>query len=94
MQLLPLPNAFYQTNGERSLMAAGENMIGFDRFLTSQMEMKCIWQYVEEVARRHSDVSVKNAEYFVAQSGVDFKSSVQLIFDVYSQLIEVSFGNG
>lgn len=40
--------------------------------------------------RDGEDVATKNYRYFTAQSGVDFKSSTQLIFDVLMQIIEVS----
>ncbi|XP_050316699.1 uncharacterized protein LOC126750928 isoform X2 [Bactrocera neohumeralis] len=39
-------------------------------------------------ARDSEDVATKNYRYFTAQSGVDFKSSTQLIFDVLMQIIE------
>ncbi|XP_054081814.1 uncharacterized protein LOC105217216 isoform X1 [Zeugodacus cucurbitae] len=38
--------------------------------------------------RDNEDVATKNYRYFTAQSGVDFKSSTQLIFDVLMQIIE------
>ncbi|XP_069961794.1 uncharacterized protein htt isoform X2 [Bactrocera oleae] len=38
--------------------------------------------------RDGEDVATKNYRYFTAQSGVDFKSSTQLIFDVLMQIIE------
>ncbi|XP_037950007.1 uncharacterized protein LOC119681023 [Teleopsis dalmanni] len=44
-----------------------------------------------EAAIRNSDnenTATKNYRYFTAQSGVDFKSSSQLIFDVLMQIIE------
>ncbi|XP_017490988.1 PREDICTED: uncharacterized protein LOC108379176, partial [Rhagoletis zephyria] len=39
-------------------------------------------------ARSSEDIATKNYHYFTAQSGVDFKSSTQLIFDVLMQIIE------
>ncbi|XP_054734101.1 uncharacterized protein LOC129241666 [Anastrepha obliqua] len=39
-------------------------------------------------ARLNEDTATKNYRYFTAQSGVDFKSSTQLIFDVLMQIIE------
>ncbi|XP_023159331.1 huntingtin-like [Ceratitis capitata] len=39
-------------------------------------------------SRYSEDIATKNYRYFTAQSGVDFKSSTQLIFDVLMQIIE------
>ncbi|XP_036323038.1 uncharacterized protein LOC118736962 isoform X2 [Rhagoletis pomonella] len=39
-------------------------------------------------ARSSEDIATKNYRYFTTQSGVDFKSSTQLIFDVLMQIIE------
>lgn len=38
-----------------------------------------------------ANTSYRNYQYFTKQSGVDYKSSSQLIFDVLMQMIEVSF---
>lgn len=38
-----------------------------------------------------ANTAFKNYQYFTKQSGVDYKSSSQLIFDVLMQMIEVSF---
>lgn len=47
-------------------------------------------RHAKRGAGDNEDVATKNYRYFAAQSGVDFKSSTQLIFDVLMQIIEVS----
>ncbi|XP_067624466.1 uncharacterized protein htt [Eurosta solidaginis] len=43
---------------------------------------------VSGMACNNEDTATKNYRYFTTQSGVDFKSSTQLIFDVLMQIIE------
>lgn len=91
---LPGPNVFYQSNLERSL--AGDetrydNLIGTHKFTSNQFELNSIWQIVEEQNLANSKyIPIKNINYFVEKSGVDLRSSVQLIFDVCTQMMEVS----
>lgn len=48
-----------------------------------------------EIVAKHlsgvaANTAYRNYQYFTRQSGVDYKSSSQLIFDVLMQMIEVS----
>lgn len=90
---LPEPIVFYQSNLEFCLSGDQlhhDNLIGTHKFKSNQFELNSIWQIVEEQNLANSKyVPIKNINYFIEKAGIDLKSSVQLIFDVYSQLIEV-----
>lgn len=89
--LLPGANIFSLPNLERTLSTRSDNIISTRKFLANQMEMNFTWQIIEETSEKQTTVCLKNSRYFIAQSGIDLKSSVQLIFDVFAQLIEVRF---
>lgn len=87
--LLPTPNLFYQPNLERKLAHKWhDDIIGSTKFQSNQMEMNCVWQIIEESSDIY-EISLKNMYFYLEKMGIDLKSSVQLIFDVFSQLIEV-----
>lgn len=89
MQLLPTPNLFYLPNFERKLVGKHhDDIIGTGKFQPNQMELNCIWQTVEESSTVY-DVPLKNMQYSIGVSEIDLRSSVQLIFDVFSQIIDV-----
>lgn len=90
--LLPGPNIFTLPNLERTLSTPrSDNIISTRKFLANQMEMNFTWQIIEETSEKQTTVCLKNSRYFIAQSGIDLKSSVQLIFELFEQLIEVRF---
>lgn len=90
--LLPGANIFSLPNLERTLsVTRSDNIISTRKFLSNQMEMNFTWQIIEETSEKQTTVCLKNSRHFIAQSGIDLKSSVQLIFDVFAQLIEVRF---
>lgn len=92
------PCIFYMPNLERNLSefngpknSIGDNIIGSNSFAPSQCELNVIWHIIEEqqFATHVLNVSLKNMRYFLENSSVDMNSSVQVIFDVFTQLIEV-----
>lgn len=83
--LIPGPNVFYHGNLERNLLC--DRVIGTQAFAPNQFSMNFIWQIVEENVVE-MDTTLKSVNYFVDQCGIDFRSTVQLIFDVFAQLID------
>lgn len=89
LQLLPTPNLFYLPNFEQKLVGKHhDDIIGTGKFQPNQMELNSIWQIVEESSDIY-DVPLKNMQYSIGVSEIDLRSSVQLIFDVFSQIIDV-----
>lgn len=68
------------------------NIIGTGEFLTHQYDLNVIWHIIEgqPAISRSIDVELKNMKYFLDVSAIDFNSSIQLTFDVLSQLLDVS----
>lgn len=68
-----------------------DNIIGSNTFEPNQYELNIVWHIIEEqsFASHEMNVSLKNMRYFLDKSSVDMNSSVQVIFDVFTQLIEV-----
>ncbi|GAB0090643.1 huntingtin [Sergentomyia squamirostris] len=85
LSLFPGPNVFYQGNLERDLSC--DRVIGTHSFAPNQFSMNFIWQIVEEHVGE-MNTTLKNLNYFMDQSGIDFRSTVQLIYDVFAQLID------
>uniref|UniRef100_A0A6B2E671 Huntingtin n=1 Tax=Phlebotomus kandelakii TaxID=1109342 RepID=A0A6B2E671_9DIPT len=85
LSLIPGPNVFYQSNLERDLSC--DRVIGTHSFAPNQFSMNFIWQIVEENVEE-MDTTLKSVIYFVDQCGIDFRSTVQLIYDVFAQLID------
>lgn len=89
MQLLPTPNLFYLPNFERKLVGKHhDDIIGTEKFQSNQMELNNIWQTVEETLDIY-DVSLKNMRHYIGVAEIDLRSCVQLIFDYFSQIIDV-----
>lgn len=67
-----------------------DHTIGSNTFAPNQCELNVIWHIIEEqpFASHELNVSLKNMRYFLDNSTVDMNSSVQVIFDVFTQLIE------
>lgn len=69
------------------------NIIGTTEFLMHQFDLNLLWHVIEgqPPASRCTNVGLKNMKYFLENAGVDFNSSIQLMFDVITQLHEVNF---
>ncbi|CRL05136.1 CLUMA_CG018007, isoform A [Clunio marinus] len=81
-------NVFYQPNLER--INGHNNMIGCTSFEMNQFALNYTWQMIEmreEVASAGSILS-RNVAYYHEKCGVDFKSALQLIYDVMTQMID------
>lgn len=85
-------SVFYIPNLERCDRKAS-NIIGTEDFLSHQYELNVIWHIIEgqPAVSRSIDVELKNMKHFLEASAIDFNSSIQLTFDVLSQLLDVSF---
>lgn len=70
--------------------SAGNSLNGTVNFLSNQFELNYIWHKIEELDTPVQDVAVRNEMMYLERSGVDLRSSVQLIYDVFSQQIEVN----
>lgn len=86
---------FNQPNLERSLRH--DRGHGTLRFAANQIDIATTWQRIEEdppaelgERQRHRDVRVRNHRQWLAESEVDVQSSVQMMFDIFAQTIEVS----
>lgn len=68
-----------------------DQIIGSSTFAPNQFDLNVIWHVIEEqpFASHEMNVSLKNMRYFLENSTVDLNSSVQVIFDVFTQLLEV-----
>jgi hypothetical protein len=66
------------------------NVIGTNEFLYNQFGMKYFWQQIEDKIDV-KDVTLINSKFFVEKIGIDIKSSVQLIYDIFTQMIEVIY---
>lgn len=88
---LPDSNVFYLPNGEHIRFQSSDDITSTSKFWKSQLDLNCVWQIVEELDEKKINLSLKNSLYLIESSGIDLKSSLQLIFDVFGQLIEVIF---
>lgn len=80
---------FGQPNLERHLDV--DDATGTLDFGGGQTDLNFQWQIIEEVAPGRTDVRLRNYRHWLEESGVDLRSSVHMIFDVFEQLIEVMF---
>lgn len=83
-------NIFYQPNMERIEFAVGNDVIGCHSFQMNQFALNYTWQMIEtnsEVASSGSVMS-RNIQFFHEKCGIDFKSAIQLIFDLITQMID------
>lgn len=86
------PTIFYLPNLERSIgKNTADNLIGTNKFLSQQFELNIIWHIIEgeQFASKALNIELKNMHHFLTKSGIDINSSIQLTFDVITQLIEV-----
>lgn len=83
-------NVFYQPNLER--IGRDSNSITCTAFDMNQFALNFTWQMIEtreEVAASRSMIS-RNVEYYHEKCGIDFKSALQLIYDLMTQMIDES----
>lgn len=86
------PTVFYLPNLERLIgKNTTDNLIGTNKFLSQQFELNLIWHIIEgeQFASKALNIELKNMNHFLTKSGIDINSSIQLTFDVITQLIEV-----
>lgn len=84
------PSVFYIPNLERCNQQSN-NIIGTTEFLSHQYELNVIWHIIEgqTSVSRSINVELKNMKHFLEASAIDYNSSIQLTFDILTQLIEV-----
>lgn len=87
-ELMTEPSVFYAPNLERCNLQTN-NIIGTEEFL-HQFELNVIWHIIEGQTpiSRSINIELKNMKHFMEASGIDFNSSIQLTFDVITQLLE------
>lgn len=83
-------SVFYMPNLERCDLPTN-NIIGTKEFLSHQYELNVIWHIIEgqPSVSRSINIELKNMKHFLDASAIDFNSSIQMTFDVLTQLIEV-----
>lgn len=96
---------FNQPNLERQLRH--DRAHGTRRFGANQIDVATMWQRIEEeppassvsaasakpTAAAAVDVRVRNQQQWLTESGVDVQSCVQMMFDIFTQTIDVSTPN-
>lgn len=89
-ELMDWPSVFYIPNLERCNNQVN-NIIGTQEFLSHQYELNVIWHIIEgqPSVSRSINVELKNMKHFLESSAIDYNSSIQLTFDVLTQLLEV-----
>lgn len=91
-QLIPNRTVFNVTNIERITEDNKTRIdVGSLSFNSNQFDLNYVWSIIECKAQMLKDVLMINGVNVIEQSGIDRKSSIQLIFDVFSQIIEVSY---
>jgi hypothetical protein len=85
-------NVFYQSNLER-IEIGKSNVISTETFDMNQLSLNHNWQMIEsreEVAAKASMLT-KNISFYHERAGIDFKSALQLIYDLITQMIDDNF---
>lgn len=84
-------SVFYIANLERCDLNSN-NVIGTTEFASHQYDLNVIWHIIEgqPAVSKRIDVELKNMKYFLEATAIDFNSSIQLTFDVLSQLLDVN----
>lgn len=85
-------NVFYQSNLER-IELGKSNVISSSTFEMNQLALNHNWQMIEsrdEVAAKGSMLT-RNVAFYHERAGVDFKSALQLIYDLITQMIDENF---
>ncbi|KAG4067967.1 hypothetical protein HA402_010653 [Bradysia odoriphaga] len=88
---LPDSNVFYLPNGEHIGFRSNDDITRTSSFSKGQLDLNCVWQVVEEMDEKKLNLSLRNSLYLIESSEIDLKSSLQLIFDVFGQLIEINY---
>ncbi|XP_031632927.1 huntingtin [Contarinia nasturtii] len=90
-ELMRPPSVFYLPNLERCDVPTN-NIIGTETFHSQQYDLNVIWHIIEgqPAASRSINIELKNMKHFLDASAIDFNSSIQLTFDVLTQLLEVN----
>lgn len=81
-------NVFYQPNLER--VGFDNNIISCTTFDMNQFALNYTWQMIEtreEVASAGS-ILTRNVTFYLEKLGIDFKSAIQLIYDLTTQMID------
>lgn len=94
--MIPLNSVFYQSNLERNLLvtctdelcAGGDNAIGTQTFGCNQFSIQYSWHAMEGLV--NESLVARNLRYFIERANLDVLSSVQLIYDIFGQFMEVS----
>lgn len=83
-------NVFYQPNLEQISVKCRNNSIGMQFFGMNQFALNYTWQLVEtnNVVTGSGSCLSRNINYLIEKSGVDFKSALQLIYDIMTQMID------
>lgn len=85
------PNIFYMPNLERFTEEnCIDNIIGTKAFHSQQFDLNIIWHLIEGEPSKAFNIELRNMSYFLIKSTIDINSSIQLTFDVITQLIEVN----
>ncbi|XP_058457032.1 huntingtin [Malaya genurostris] len=95
--LIPSNNVFYQPNLERSLRVPdvdercpnGDSSIGTESFAMNQFSIRYAWHTMESVT--NESLVAKNVHYFIEKANLDVRSSIQLLYDIFEQLLEDNF---
>lgn len=90
--LIPNSNIFYQPNLERKLSnnLLEDNIIGSNYFRPNQFSMNYFWQIVEDNSVI-TNISIKSSRFLIEKIGIDLKSSIQLIYDVFGMMIDDNY---
>lgn len=89
----PHQNVFYHSNLERIEQGGSSNIVSTSTFDMNQFAVNYNWQMIEsreEVAAMRSILS-KDIQFYHERAGIDFKSALQLIYDLITQMIDDDF---
>jgi huntingtin len=80
-------NVFYQSNLERIDIEAGSNAVSTKSFGMNQFSLSYTWHLTNEVTKK--DHVIRNMTYVHTEKlEVDFKSALQLVYDLMTQIID------
>lgn len=83
-------NVFYQSNLERIDIESGSNTISTKLFGMNQFSLSYTWHLTNETTKK--DHVIRNMTYIHAEKlEVDYKSALQLVYDLMTQLIDDNF---
>lgn len=79
-------NVFYQPNLERQLADINDS-ISTNSFTNNQFALDFTWQLIED-SPINTLVLSKNINYAIEEMGIDIKSSLQLLYGIFAQMLE------